>query len=235
MKDINHSRVSCYGPNDYGTYHSIDRCKEIIMGSECHPIETINDAIEINEIKRVVGCVPEAFADLGVDTDCIVKKLYSKACAFAHSEISKNSLIDVYENIEWQYIDNFWNLVASTKAYDNINPDEIGELLRRHSLCIANVMSHFELVQKFDQQIKTALLENVDAAVSIIVGHFGAEGRLKDKVYLPPSLTGSDIDEIALTYLSEKYPNANYVQVLMNWPNAAKVYRPSIEVRIKAK
>lgn len=235
MKDINHSRVSCYGPNDYGTYRSIDRCKEIIMGSECHPIVTINDAIEINEIKRVVGCVPEAFADLGVDNDCIVKKLYSKACAFAHSEISKNSLIDVYENIEWQYIDNFWNLVASTKAYDNINPDEIGELLRRHSLCIANVMSHHELVQKFDQQIKTALLENVDAAVSIIVGHFGAEGCLKDKVYLPPSLTGSDIDEIALTYLSEKYPNANYVQVLMNWPNAAKVYRPSIEVRIKAK
>lgn len=235
MEEINYSRVSCYGPNDYGTYHSIERCKEILIDGESHQIETINDAIEINEIKRVIGCVPETFADLDLDSDRIVKKLYSKACAFAHSEISNNSLIDVYESIEWQYIDSFWNLVVSTKAYDNINPDEIGELLRRHTLCIANVMSHHELVHKFDQQIRTALLDNVDAAVSIIVGHFGAERCLEDKVYLPPSLTGSDIDEIALTYLSEKNPNANYVQVLMNWPNAVKVYRPSIEVRIKAK
>ena len=235
MKDVNHSRVSCYGPNDYGTYHSIERCKEILMDGECHPIETINDAIEINEIKRVIGCIPEAFVGLDLDTDRIVKKLYSKACAFVHSEISSNSLEDVYESIEWQYIDSFWNLAASTKAYDKISPDELGELLHRHSLCIANVMSHHELVRKFDQQIRTALLDNVDAAVNIIVGHFGAEGCSKDKVYLPPSLTGSDIDEVALTYLSEKNPNANYVQVLMNWPNAAKVYRPSIEVRIKAK
>lgn len=179
---------------------------------------------------------PEAFADLDLDIDRIVKRLYSKACAFAHSELLNNSLIDVYESIEWQYINNFWNLVASIKAYVKINPDEIGELLRRHSLCIANVMSHFGMVQKFDHQIRAALLENVEAAVSIIVGHFGANGPSNEKIYLPPSLTGIDIDEIVLKYLSENNPNANYVQVLMNWPNAAtKDYRPSIEVRIKAK
>lgn len=236
MNEINHSRVSFYGPNDYGTYHSIKRCKEIIRDNECRQIETINDAIEINEVWRVIRCVPEAFTDLDLDTDRTVKRLYSKACAFAHSELLNNSLLDVYESIEWQYIDNFWNLVASTKAYDKINPDEIGELLRRHSLCIANVMSHFGMVQKFDHQIRAALLKNVDAAVSIIVGYFGADGRSKEKLYLPPSLTGSDIDEIVLRFLSKKNPNLNYVQVLMNWPSAAaKDYSPSIEVRIKAK
>lgn len=236
MNEINHSRVSFYGPNDYGTYHSIKRCKEIIRDNECRQIETINDAIEINEVWRVIRCVPEAFTDLDLDTDRTVKRLYSKACTFAHSELLNNSLLDVYESIEWQYIDNFWNLVASTKAYDKINPDEIGELLRRHSLCIANVMSHFGMVQKFDHQIRAALLKNVDAAVSIIVGYFGADGRSKEKLYLPPSLTGSDIDEIVLRFLSKKNPNLNYVQVLMNWPSAAaKDYSPSIEVRIKAK
>lgn len=236
MNEINHSRVSFYGPNDYGTYHSIKRCKEIIRDNECRQIETINDAIEINEVWRVIRCVPEAFTDLDLDTDRTVKRLYSKACAFAHSELLNNSLLDVYESIEWQYIDNFWNLVASTKAYDKINPDEIGELLRRHSLCIANVMSHFGMVQKFDHQIRAALLKNVDAAVSIIVGYFDADGRSKEKLYLPPSLTGSDIDEIVLRFLSKKNPNLNYVQVLMNWPSAAaKDYSPSIEVRIKAK
>lgn len=236
MNEINHSRVSFYGPNDYGTYHSIKRCKEIIWDNECRQIETINDAIEINEVWRVIRCVPEAFTDLDLDTDRTVKRLYSKACAFAHSELLNNSLLDVYESIEWQYIDNFWNLVASTKAYDKINPDEIGELLRRHSLCIANVMSYFGMVQKFDHQIRAALLKNADAAVSIIVGYFGADGRSKEKLYLPPSLTGSDIDEIVLRFLSKKNPNLNYVQVLMNWPSAAaKDYSPSIEVRIKAK
>lgn len=50
MEEINHSRVSCYGPNDYGTYHSIERCKEILLDGESHQIETINDAIEIDEI-----------------------------------------------------------------------------------------------------------------------------------------------------------------------------------------
>lgn len=72
--------------------------------------------------------------------------------------------------------------------------------------------------------------------MSIIVGNFGAEVRSKEMIYLPPSLTGSDIDEIVLRYLSETNPNLNYVQVLMNWPSAAaKDYSPSIEVRIKAK
>lgn len=236
MEEINHSRVSCYGPNDYGTYRSIERCKEILMDGENHPIETINDAIEIGEIKEVIGCVPEAFDDMSLEINHILKRLYGKACSFAHSALTNNALLDVYESVEWQYIDRFWNLASSTKAYEKINSDELEELLSRHSLCISNVMSHYGLVQKFDQHIRAVLSKNIDAAVSIIVGIFGAEVRSKEMIYLPPSLTGSDIDEIVLRYLSETNPNLNYVQVLMNWPSAAaKDYSPSIEVRIKAK
>lgn len=236
MEEINHSRVSCYGPNDYGTYRSIERCKEILMDGENHPIETINDAIEIGEIKEVIGCVPEAFDDMSLEINHILKRLYGKACSFAHSALTNNALLDVYESVEWQYIDRFWNLASSTKAYEKINSDELEELLSRHSLCISNVMSHYGLVQKFDQHIRAVLSKNIDAAVSIIVGNFGAEVRSKEMIYLPPSLTGSDIDETVLRYLSETNPNLNYVQVLMNWPSAAaKDYSPSIEVRIKAK
>lgn len=236
MEEINHSRVSCYGPNDYGTYHSIERCKEILLDGESHQIETINDAIEIGEIKGVIECVPEAFEDMGLEINHILKRLYGKACSFAHSALTNNALLDVYESVEWQYIDRFWNLVSSTKAYEEINSDELEELLSRHSLCISNVMSHYGLVQKFDQHIRAVLSKNIDAAVSIIVGNFGAEVRSKEKIYLPPSLTGSDIDEIVLRYLSETNLNLNYVQVLMNWPSAAaKDYSPSIEVRVKAK
>ena len=236
LEEINHSRVSCYGPNDYGTYHSIERCKEILLDGESHQIETINDAIEIGEIKGVIECVPEAFEDMGLEINHILKRLYRKACSFAHSALTNNALLDVYESVEWQYIDRFWNLASSTKAYEEINSDELEELLSRHSLCISNVMSHYGLVQKFDQHIRAVLSKNIDAAVSIIVGNFGAEVRSKEKIYLPPSLTGSDIDEIVLRYLSETNPNLNYVQVLMNWPSAAaKDYSPSIEVRVKAK
>lgn len=236
MEEINHSRVSCYGPNDYGTYRSIERCKEILMDGENHPIETINDAIEIGGIKEVIGCVPEAFDDMSLEINHILKRLYGKACSFAHSALTNNALLDVYESVEWQYIDRFWNLASSTKAYEKINSDELEELLSRHSLCISNVMSHYGLVQKFDQHIRAVLSKNIDAAVSIIVGNFGAEVRSKEMIYLPPSLTGSDIDETVLRYLSETNPNLNYVQVLMNWPSAAaKDYSPSIEVRIKAK
>lgn len=236
MEEINHSRVSCYGPNDYGTYRSIERCKEILMDGESHPFETINDAIEIGEIKEVIECAPEAFEDMGLEINHILKSLYGKACSFAHSALTNNALLDVYESVEWQYIDRFWNLASSTKAYEKINSDELEELLSRHSLCISNVMSHYGLVQKFDQHIRAVLSKDIDAAVSIIVGNFGAEVRSKEKIYLPPSLTGSDIDEIVLRYLSETNPNLNYVQVLMNWPSAAaKDYSPSIEVRIKAK
>lgn len=236
MKAINHSRVSCFGPNDYGTYHSIERCKEILIDGESHQIQTINDAIEISETKKVIECVPGAFVDMGLDIVGILNKLYGKACSFAHSALTNNALLDVYESVEWQYIDRFWNLASSTKAYEIINSDELEELLSRHSLCISNVMSHYGLVQKFDQHIRAVLSKNIDTAVSIIVGNFGAEVRSKEKIYLPPSLTGSDIDEIVLRYLSETNPNLNYVQVLMNWPSAAaKDYSPSIEVRVKAK
>ena len=69
MELVNHSRVSCYGPNDYGTYHSIERCKEIIMDGESHQIQTINDAIEIGETKKVIECVPGAFVDMDLDID----------------------------------------------------------------------------------------------------------------------------------------------------------------------
>ncbi|RHH73279.1 hypothetical protein [Collinsella sp. AM17-1] len=206
------------------------------MDGESHPIETINDAIEIGEIKEVIGCVPEAFDDMSLEINHILKRLYGKASSFAHSALTNNALLDVYESVEWQYIDRFWNLASSTKAYEKINSDELEELLSRHSLCISNVMSHYGLVQKFDQHIRAVLSKNIDAAVSIIVGNFGAEVRSKEMIYLPPSLTGSDIDEIVLRYLSETNPNLNYVQVLMNWPSAAaKDYSPSIEVRIKAK
>lgn len=236
MEEINHSRVSCYGPNDYGTYHSIERCKEILTDGESHQIQTINDAIEISETRRVIECVPGAFVDMGFDIVGNLNKLYGKACSFVHSALTNDALLTVYESIEWQYIDKFWNLASSTKAYEKIDPNELEELLNHHSLCISNVMSHYGLVHKFDKQIRTALLRNRDTAVSVIVGNFGADGRSKEKIYLPPSLTRHDIDEIVLAHLLENNPNLNYVQVLMNWPSAAaKDYSPSIEVRVKAK
>lgn len=120
MELVNHSRVSCYGPNDYGTYHSIERCKEIIMDGESHQIQTINDAIEIGETKKIIECVPGAFVDMGLDIAGILNKLYGKACSFIHTALTNNALLAVYENVEWQYIDKFWNLASSTKAYEKI-------------------------------------------------------------------------------------------------------------------
>lgn len=92
LKEINHSRVSCYGPNDYGTYHSIERCKEILIDGESHQIQTINDAIEIGETKKVFECVPGAFVDMGLDIVGILNKLYGKACSFTHSALINNAL-----------------------------------------------------------------------------------------------------------------------------------------------
>lgn len=37
------------------------------MDGESHQIQTINDAIEIGETKRVIECVPGAFVDMGLD------------------------------------------------------------------------------------------------------------------------------------------------------------------------
>lgn len=234
LLDANHSRVECYGPNDYGTFYSIERCKAIINDAENYSIASINDAIEIHELKLVCQCLPAAFEN--EDVSGAVTTLFGRACRYVSDLFSSFPIDDVYEDVERQYSDKFWRLVFAASLYRLINPDALYRLLDQHSLCIGYVLSDKKMTNQFDNVLREILVNHVDAAVGLIVERLGADGRNKEKLYLPPSLSSSDIDDLMLSYVTKDDPNPNYCEVLSRWPNrSASRYRPSARVIVTAK
>lgn len=234
MLEVDHSRVRCCGPNGYGAFRSADRCRAIINNAENYSIASINDAIEIHEIKLVYQCLPAVFEDN--ETSDAFMLLFGEACRYVKNLLSSVPIDVVYEGVERQYGDRFWSLVFDTNLYDLIDPEALCKLLDRHSLCIGHVLSDKKMASQFDSVLRETLINHVDATVGLIVGRLGSDGLNKKELYLPPSLSSSDIDGLMLTYLTKDDPNPNYCEILSRWPSrSVKRYRPSARVMVTAK
>lgn len=81
------------------------------------PIKSINDAIEAHQSKLTVEDIPELFdkRDLPRLRDASFKA-FKNACRYVRTSLQENGIQSLYEDLEQQYIEQFWELLGSCGA-----------------------------------------------------------------------------------------------------------------------
>lgn len=237
MNAANHNRVTYYSRNDWSAGYYRDRCIEMLTRSETYSPATINDAIEAHQCKLMVDNIPELFKGIAsLDSGESAKRLFSIACKFINQLLSCNSVDEVFELVELQYIEQFWNLVETSGTIAKIQSNDLGKLINRHPECISSILRSKRLVSVFGEAIKRAMHDHTAIAAELIISRLATDSVRHENLQLPPSLDSSEIDRIMLDYINSENANPNYLLVLRGWPaGSSGLYNPSPEVRVRAK
>lgn len=166
-----------------------------------------------------------------------VSSLFANACKYTSEALKSSGILDIYEEVEMQYADQFWGLVHACSAERLIFGEGISELLSRHIECLAPILENDKLVKSFDAEIGKSLIDNPHYSSELLIREYATEQRGKNAIYLPKCLSQSDFDSIMTGYLDDQRASLNCMEALFNWPSGATKCRfsPSPDVKVRAK
>lgn len=238
MRDFNHTRIVSYDRNDWAVGAFIDRCLHILKEGHRIQIATINDAIEVHQLKLTFETVPELFKEAEVgDVASAVAALFANACKYTSETLKSSGILYIYEKVEMQYAAQFWDLVHACGAERLISSEGISELLSRHIDCLAPILENDKLVKLFDTEIRESLIDNPYYSAELLIREYATESRSQNAIHLPKCLSQGDFDSIMAGYLDDQRANPNLMEALFNWPSGATKCRfsPSPDVKVRAK
>lgn len=228
-RSFNDSRVVYYESNGWAAGESLKRCGEFLHSYQTNSIANINDAIEVDQVKRIVEKYPGALAcdDAPLLTENLMKAI-ADAYAFARQLISSGGIDPAFQILESQYFNQFWDLLEASNALDAIDEKAFRSFLASHPYLIRPLLHRPKVVKKFGASLASVMTDNSIVSAESIISGLGASNPSSGKIRLPKELSSDDIDGIVRDYLNSESPNLNYVHILANWPNSAKgSYSPS--------
>lgn len=233
--DFNEKRAIYFPQGDLMFSYYFNRVTEILRDSSTEDISNINDAIEIYQCKLIYNNNIEYFSDtLPALPPKSIDKLFDTACRMAINTLKNQRLLEIFNEIELQYIEQFWEFVFFLNFWKIILEEDMQNFLKNHPNQIPKLIENKEVSNKYDKVLSKAMETNFKISAECIIRVFAID--INEKIFLPKSLTNTKIDHIMLNYLGGKLPEVNikFVEALFNWPTCSK-YNPSPEVRIAAK
>ena len=106
--DYNEKRAIYFPQGDLTASYYFDRVTEVLRDLSVEDISNINDAIEIYQCKLIYENNIEYFSDtLSAPPSKSINKLFSTACRIAVNTLKNQRLLEVFNEIEIQYIEQF--------------------------------------------------------------------------------------------------------------------------------
>ncbi|WP_165170018.1 hypothetical protein [Adlercreutzia sp. ZJ242] len=215
-----------------------DRVEELLLGSRCFAIRSVSDAIEACQCKLFVES-----NQVFLDPDSVslmresARSLFSDACRYVNTRVESVGVAQLFDEVEQQYLEQFWDLVEVSGAGERIDSGDLRALLAESAFCLRLVLRHKRMVSMFDGVLREVMLSRCSLSAELIVSSFAcAHDSAYRRIFLPESLTNDDMDSIMIEYLEGERPNPNYVNVLANWPSSScAAYNPSAHVRVRSR
>jgi hypothetical protein len=160
----------------------------------------------------------------------IVKKGLSELQIFLLN-IKPENIIQEIGLLEHNNQENFWDLLRYYELYGKLDRQLFVEILAAYPIHIRYILILPQLVQHFNAEIRTFLL-NYEESAELLLGHFEQKRTDEPSAFnFPKSLTDADKEAIIDRYLDSDEPNLNYIDLVRN----ARHIKLSTKVRLKAK
>jgi transcriptional regulator with XRE-family HTH domain len=208
-------RIKYYGIRDLATsFYLKPTMKFLDNFNETKVDYSINDILELYNVLLYVEnlALPKNIEKKKLDEYITLKpKLYKTIAAFFNAVKEENALTIISE-VKFDYHDDLLILLARYKSYDSINSDVMLRALRSSKVAIWRLLANKDIVNKYDQNIRTLILSDPDNAEQLI--HKYLEKKERREVHLPPSFTKDDTRTLLESYINSTGANPNYLQLI---------------------
>lgn len=212
---VSERRIKYYGLRDLATsFYMRPAMKLLDVFDETKVGYSINDILELHNVLLYVEnlALPKDVETSKLDGYIALKPKLHKVIAIFFNAITEENALDIISGVEFDYHDDLLALLAHYKRYDNISSGVMLRALRSSKVAIWCILANKDIVNKYDQDIRTLILFDSDNAEQIV--HKYLEKKERQEVHLPPSFTTDDTRTLLESYINSTDANPNYLQLI---------------------
>ncbi|TSA23395.1 hypothetical protein D4R71_08680 [bacterium] len=129
------------------------------------------------------------------------------------STITGSNLGQIFERIEWNYKDNFWEIIEMLNSFRNIHEDDFSVFLNQHNPDLRYILFNPKIVKHFDNTIKMYIMKN-SKNTELLLDKFEIHSDNSKSMHFPPTLTISNKESLIQEYIGSKNLNLNYLRLI---------------------
>lgn len=218
MNKPDRDRVVFHSIHDMSSGHYLSKAESLLNSELAEDIEDINDILELYNISlffdNAIHLKSWSHADIANYTAKInaFKGIVGKFI----TNIDDGNFLPYFTNIFYNYYGSFWILINNYQQFKKISSSQIEEVLKDNPHQIRHLLSHKNLVNKYNLVICEYLKSNPQSA-EILLSIYEVDNIFnKDQLYLPSSLTIQDKENIISSYIDSEHCNTNYLPIIQN-------------------
>lgn len=159
-----------------------------------------------------------------IKIDELSKKINMNIGKYLNS--NKNNYINLFDELDVLYIDDYFEILEKYKIFECL--ENLDVFKNKENFNVLEILKFPLLVRYFDLSLKEHILE--DSVYSeCILNKFCKNWN----IFLPQSLTHSDIIDLIEAYIDSEHPNINYLRDIINFPSNNE-FKITDKIRLKA-
>lgn len=208
------SGIKFYSEYDMAYGWELEKIIEKVNNEAIDSEWDITDLLEFHNVLKYINV--KRFSnhieqETSIDMDTYVKIIKKKIGIFVG--LHKDDFINLYDEIELDYIDDFFEVLEDYKIYKRIEIDNFRLFLEKENVHIYTVLEFKRLTEYFDEAVKGVLLSDSRNAETILSKFLN-----ENNVYLPPSLKEADIISLIDEYIESPLVHINVLRKIITFP-----------------
>jgi len=233
------SRVKFYSINDLMYGHNLSNCHRLLLDydSGVKEAQDVNDIIELYNTKKYLDnkvYLADWTSEIMAQLERISNEKIGIIARFIKS-IDNDNLLDIYNKVNRNYKDDFWELFDKFKVYENISNDYFKEFLQTSKVSLLELLHCKNITNHFGEIIRENMLNNSSSAELLLDKYEKKHRQEPAPIYLPKELNNSDKEAIISNYIDTEDPNPNYLQLITNIQSSKDKLEISPKILLKAK
>ncbi len=209
-------RVKFYSNSDMTTAYNFNKAIEVskLITDKDY---TINEILEFYNILKIFNPEYLKYQNEDIRDNCIktskqINKMIGKFCY----NIDENNIEEYLNDVEFNYVEDFFEIIDKYKIYERISKEKISDLLDKKTSYLHIILHNKNVVFVYDEIIREKLLKNRDSA-ELLLDEFEVDhsGNYIPRTF-PKSLTNEDKNIILVNYINSEFANLNYLRLIVN-------------------
>lgn len=191
---------------------------------------SIIDVLDFHNVLKYISI--KRFSDYIVQMTSIEIRIYEKKIKQKIGSFignHKDDFINQYDNIDFDNTDDFWEIFEDYKLYKNVKCNDFRQFLDKNNIHIYSILKFKKLTEYFGSEVKEVLLTD-SSNTEIILSKYIKE----DNLYLPSSLTETEIYGLINEYIDSPQVNINILRQIITYPVGKGLNIPD-KIKLKAK
>ena len=209
--------VKFYNAADLSCGHSLEKAETILQAfSLSDEISDVNRVIELFNIKEFFDrdLRLKKWTDADFEHYKSITKKFDQIIAVFFSSLNDDNFLQRLEEVDFNYIDDFWFLISRFKVYVRISVEAFTKAIEQPDFYLHPLLKQKDIVYYYGQAITDHILKSSDSAELLMTQFLEVSKESKSSLWFPKELSGELKEKVILDYIRSEEANPNYLALI---------------------